>query len=923
VEDAGGNGLRRWGSGILLVLAAVLLFVGLLSAWANTTVYDSTTFSERAVDMLNEPTVRRELAKRLTEQLALSGNQQAVAFRPAFQLAIEAAVDTDSFKSIFRTAVQRTHAAILTSGEGAAGLNLSDSISIIASTLQLPNDLKPAEQEGNSLGNSLEDITKTASDLWVFKAKGLTGNLATGGLLGFVVCAGGGIALATDRRRAVLRLGIGVVVAGLLLAALVPLAQWFVGRSITDGQLATAVEAAVGRAMADLLSIGSWVAAYGVVAAAAAASMGERHQRLTPTRVADAAKRWVERRRASTGGTVVVAVLAIGAALLLSGSPEFWARAIVFVGGLWLAYFGVTELLGLVRRVVPDTARGPRSNGRRIALVSGAVVVLVLLVTSGLLFSAGRSARKADAAGKPACNGEASLCDLPLNLVLFPGTHNSMSSALYPGWLFAEHALTVEGQLDKGVRALLLDTHYGVPSASKLPGSETQLILTDRASELHDPNQERADPVASARADQLAARTPKKAAATRGIYLCHARCELGATRFGDTLTNIKSWVDSHPDEVVLIDLEDHTDPVETANAIAASGLADRAYTLQRDKPVPTLGDMITARKNVVIVAEVGGSGTPSWYHKAYDWLFQETPFSFDTADQFNCAPNRGPSNAPMLLVNHWLSNHDPGIYGKVNSRAELTKRLRQCIAQRGHMPNVIAVDFSAQGDLVGTVKAVNAELLSEYRQLRGIKPPPPTGPTTSTTAPPPGSQPPGPILPPLEQGTPITTLTGGDPTAFCQALATGRRAVTAYGLASLVAPPGGRALPDFAYGAIVARDAGKAYAVGPQELVRQGAAVLARARAAVGALRGLGLDQAAVDELADKADSELTSTDNRDPAVVQEIVLADLRGRVGADSVSAAATAFSDAHPEPPGLFDLGDVSNDVAQNSGYGCLAG
>ena len=105
--------------------------------------------------------------------------------------------------------------------------------------------------------------------------------------------------------------------------------------------------------------------------------------------------------------------------------------------------------------------------------------------------------------------------------------------------------------------------------------------------------------------------------------------------------------------------------------------------------------------------------------------------------------------------------------------------------------------------------------------------------------------------------------------------------------------------------------------------MRQGAAVLARARAAVGALRGLGLDQAAIDELADKADSELTSTDNRDPAVVQEIVLADLRGRVGADSVSAAATAFSDAHPEPPGLFDLGDVSNDVAQNSGYGCLAG
>src|SRR4051794_9613186 len=108
----------------LLVLSGVLLFVGLLSAWANTTVFDSATFSQRTVDILDEPAVRTQLAEQLTEQLALSGNQQAVTFRPAFQLAIEAAIDTDSFRSIFRTAVSRTHAAILAGQEGGAGLNL-------------------------------------------------------------------------------------------------------------------------------------------------------------------------------------------------------------------------------------------------------------------------------------------------------------------------------------------------------------------------------------------------------------------------------------------------------------------------------------------------------------------------------------------------------------------------------------------------------------------------------------------------------------------------------------------------------------------------------------------------------------------------------------------------------------------------------
>ena len=118
----------------------------------------------------------------------------------------------------------------------------------------------------------------------------------------------------------------------------------------------------------------------------------------------------------------------------------------------------------------------------------------------------------------------------------------------------------------------------------------------------------------------------------------------------------------------------------------------------------------------------------------------------------------------------------------------------------------------------------------------------------------------------------------------------------------------------------MSRDLGKAYSVAPQELVRQGAAAIGRARAAVDALRALGLDQAAIDQLADRADAELTSAEDRDPAVVQETVLDDLRGRVGADKVAAAATAFSDSHPEPPGLFDLGDVPDAVAQQSGFGC---
>jgi hypothetical protein len=93
-------------STVLIVLSGILVPIGVVAAWADTTIYDSATFSRRAVQLLDSTSVRRELAERLTEQLARSGNEQAIAFRPAAILAVEAVVDTDTFRSIFRTAIR-------------------------------------------------------------------------------------------------------------------------------------------------------------------------------------------------------------------------------------------------------------------------------------------------------------------------------------------------------------------------------------------------------------------------------------------------------------------------------------------------------------------------------------------------------------------------------------------------------------------------------------------------------------------------------------------------------------------------------------------------------------------------------------------------------------------------------------------------
>ena len=62
------------------------------------------------------------------------------------------------------------------------------------------------------------------------------------------------------------------------------------------------------------------------------------------------------------------------------------------------------------------------------------------------------------------CNGYVELCMQRLNQIVWPGSHNSMSSSAY-NFFGAEHTLSVPDQLNQGVKALLLDVYYGYPES--------------------------------------------------------------------------------------------------------------------------------------------------------------------------------------------------------------------------------------------------------------------------------------------------------------------------------------------------------------------------------------------------------------------------------------------------------------------------
>ncbi|HEV3135944.1 MAG TPA: hypothetical protein VG348_14730 [Acidimicrobiia bacterium] len=907
--------MRRVASMVLLVVAGVMLPLAIISNWAGSNLYDSDSFSARAVEPLNSDAVRRELAHRLTEQLVQAGNQQATSFRPAFELALAGVIDTDTFKSIFRNAVRQTHKAILEGAPGRRGLDLGASFALITSSLQSSGGGSGNQQGANGLDNSLTDITGKIDDLGLWDAEGTVGQITTGSVFIGLAAVAGSILLAEDRRRAVRRLGIAAVIGGLFVVALLFVATWLISRQINDPQLASAIKGALGEVTNDLRLTGLWIAAYGLVVAAAATSSDRRY---TPVEVWNRTRGWVERRRQTTMGTILLGVVGLFVSVVFIQDPLGSAELLIRAAALWVGYLAVTEILRLVRAITAQQTER-RAMWPRVATIGATIVVIAGSVTAGFVLTTRGAAKAAAASKEQVCNSKKSLCDLRLDQVTFAGVHHAMASSEYPGWLFAQQVGTITQQLNAGVRALNIDTHYGVPSTARVPGQDTPVVLTDKTAETVS-HADDEDPVAVKRAAQLAAGAPQAANAQRGIYMCHSNCETGAVAFSKGLGEIKRFLVSHPDDVLMLTLHDFTSPADTAAAIEAAGLGDRVATLQAGQPLPTLRELIDSGRNLLVFAERGDPGGPPWYHSMYDW-FQETQFSFTNKNQFNCKPNRGKPDAPLFLINHWItvSPPNPQEEALVNSRAVLDKRIEQCLKERGLVPNILQVQFAERGDLISTVQSLNDNRLKEERAKANEAQIPASPPPDATSAP---ASPDVGAVTPLPEPTVITSLTGGNPAAFCRVLPSARLSVTAWAVAILQGQPTDAGLSDLAYAPLLTQDLRSYTKVAPQELQAQAQPILDRENDAVASLRALGLKDRDIKRLASTASDLLLGPDKPDGTTVRDELVKQLEKKIDAPRLEQAATDFGNAHGDPTSIMDLGSVSKEVGVAAGYPCAA-
>jgi hypothetical protein len=291
-------------------------------------------------------------------------------------------------------------------------------------------------------------------------------------------------------------------------------------------------------------------------------------------------------------------------------------------------------------------------------------------------------------AGKMRCNGLAELCDRRVDQVTFAGTHNAMAAGK-EGWYAPNQQNGITAQLRSGIRALLIDAQYWETDASIAGQTGNSPTIAPQLQAI------------------LRSFNDKPVA---GPLLCHSFCALGYKPLADGLSDIRAFLDTHRNEVLIVIVEDYIRPDDMEQAMRESGLLKYAYVydLRNRSPWPTLRELIERDERLIMFSENGRSGTAGWYPVAWQ-LIQDTPFRYPSVDSFDCRPNRGTSQNALLLMNHWVFSIIPSEKDAAlaNRYDVLKRRAELCLRDRGQLPNIIAVDFAETGELHRVVRELN------------------------------------------------------------------------------------------------------------------------------------------------------------------------------------------------------------------------
>jgi hypothetical protein len=703
-RDREGSSGRRLGVHALVGVAVLLAVLAVALSYAGRAVLRPGPFADRAVAALHDPAVQADVADHVTDAVTGIGGGDLVAVRPLVRSVAGGIVGGQAFAAVFRRAILEAHDAVVRRGDGRLLVTVGDLGVLVQGVLER---LAPAAARriGAERSSRLFALHPDGAVIDVVQVARRVSSAAWVLAVLAAIAAGGALLLSADRRRTTWRLGIGLLVGGLVLALLVT-----AGREIAQ-QLAPAGRGpAVGAVWTAFLGglrlQALFLAGAGaLLAGTTTGQVGRAGGEAWRTGV------WLVRPAAGASSPPSLAgaigLIALGVLILLE--PGTMLAAIALLAGLYVLYRGVAAVAMAAAGGAGDRSPSPRPLTRvagRVPLV--AVAAAVVAVVGVIILTGGGD--EAPAATPVTCNGFVALCNRPLNDVALAATHNSMASVTLPHWLFGQQDGTISDQLDEGIHGLLIDTYYGFAVRG---GVRTDLETLPKRNAAE---RELGAPAVQA-ALRLRSRLPAGTGGQRGIFLCHGFCEIGSVPLASALADLRSFLVSHPGEVVVVINQDEgVAPTDIQTAFEQAGLLDLVYRGPLG-PFPTLRQMIDSNHRLVVMAE-NDAGEIPWYHLAYASALQETPFRFTNAAQLtqpaklaaSCRPHRGPTSAPLFLLNHWVDTSPtprPSLATVVNARAALLRRAQTCQRLRSHLPNLIAVDFYRRGDVVGVVDTLN------------------------------------------------------------------------------------------------------------------------------------------------------------------------------------------------------------------------
>ena len=277
------------------------------------------------------------------------------------------------------------------------------------------------------------------------------------------------------------------------------------------------------------------------------------------------------------------------------------------------------------------------------------------------------------------CNGLDSNCDMRVNDLLYATVHNAMHDTIP----FQNHNAPLEEALVAGYRGLMLDV-------CKCDGE---------------------------------------------LRFCHGSCNIGKRDIESVITNIVSFLDNNPKDVIIIDFEMSTGdptPAELWSVMSSVPRLDNKVYQYANSEWPTLGAMTEAGKQIIAFQHNGpdcpvNSGSSGCSQKIYDFFdyTMGTDWDYDTVSDIedfetSCQIKRGANGKRQFYsVNNFVTNFfGPSAPSStiVNQKKFLMERVHNCAKEMVAEPNFINIDYWQLGDVPGFVNEENAA-----RAMRGRK----------------------------------------------------------------------------------------------------------------------------------------------------------------------------------------------------------